>query len=111
MGKYSSIDDVKRAVDENFGLLTVEMKELRDIYARERLGAQVRERIKQDLAKVGISYQSEKAGDALPRYQDDLVRLYRKDSPAQALIEAARHPGKAADNLLWQALVWVKMNK
>lgn len=87
------MDDVRRAVDANEGVLTVTMVELRDAYGAGRLGWRVRDGISKDLHGHGLAHYPVD----LPDSQERPVRLYKLGSPVQDLIDAVLNPD-AADN-------------
>jgi hypothetical protein len=97
---FATMEELVQHVEENGGVATVEMGQLRDAYGSGRLGIHVRQGIADELAKVGLGYGP--PGD-LPDNQWKLVRLYRKGSPVGKLIEAAHDCSSDSDRVLREA--------
>ena len=97
--KFGSLQQVKDAVEEHGGILTVRMLALREAHGAERLGSLVRDEIATRLQQLGLAYQP----DPLPRYQEEEARLYTRDGKVAELINAARQVGPRHDAVLRQA--------
>ena len=111
--RYQNLDEVTVAVEQNHGLMTFPMSVLRDAVGAKALGRKVRKQISEGLSKRQIKFLPKKYdrdfGELPPRYQQDSVRLYKSDSPAAGLIEAAQEPTAENDNRLLQALAWIRV--
>jgi hypothetical protein len=93
---FTTFDELRQQLDAFFGVLTVEMRTLRDLHNADRLGIHVRNGISSELSKRGIAHYPK----SLPDYQEALVRLYRQGSPVGKIIDASLHVGGDGDALL-----------
>lgn len=82
--EISDFDELNEAVKGNGDLLTIRVRELRDIHGAERLGSIVRENISKELEARGIGHFPEE----LPANQYEFVRLFKKGTPVGQLIGA-----------------------
>lgn len=96
---FRDLKELKHKVDEAGGVLTVSMEDLRDAYGADRLGVNVRTRLQEQLAKLGLAHRPKD----LPAYQEQQVRIYVQDSQVGELIRAATTLGSAADRRLREA--------
>jgi hypothetical protein len=96
MAKYATMPLLKSAVEAAGNILTVSMRDLREMYDSSRLGANVVTRIANDLRRHGLSHVPEE----LPNEQSQPVRLYLQATPVADLINAALTPGPAQDKKL-----------
>lgn len=92
---FKSYKQLRDELDQRGGVATVEMTALRQVQGADRLGAQVRGAIIEELRKVGVSHAGE-----FPQYSEERVRLYVKDSPIGHAISALDEPGEQADERL-----------
>lgn len=97
--RYARLEDIRDAVEENGGVLTLSMEELRDAHGAERLGVNVRSAITSRLRKLGLNHQPY----VLPAYQEDTIRLYLADSAVAKLLQAVSHTGPRWDKVLREA--------
>lgn len=77
-------DELREKVQENAGVLTVDMGTLRDAHDARKLGSTIRENITQKLLGLGLRHGHKQ----LPSYQHQTVRLWLMGSSAGDLIEA-----------------------
>jgi hypothetical protein len=89
-------DQLRQLVIDNGGVLTVEMKILRDIHGAGKLGVNVRANITKELKGRGLGHYP----TDLPQYYWDPARLYLMGSPAGDLIEAVLMPSPDRDDLI-----------
>jgi hypothetical protein len=99
---FTSWQDLRHDVDSNGGVKTYRMEVLRDISGFRKLGVHVRKQILEELLKVALVAQAQ-AGQTLPDYQEELVRVYALGGPISKLIQAARTPGEDQDQVLRDA--------
>jgi hypothetical protein len=94
---WSGLD---KAVQENGGVLRVEMIELRKTIVQSRLKSQVVANIQKQLANIGIGHLPEN----LPNSQNEHAVLYKIGEPAGAVINAVRNGAntEAAESALRQ---------
>jgi hypothetical protein len=90
------LNELYQALRENDGVLTIWMKELKDLHGPQRLGNRVRDSIERHLAERGIAI----VGEVLPNSESASVRLYLKGTRVARLIEAVELKGAAGDQLL-----------
>ena len=96
MQAYSDFDAIKAHMDSSGGILSLEMRQLRDAYHVDRLGIHVRNGIHDKLAGLGIAHTPER----LPEYQEDRVRLFTLGSPfAKALRDMSNYTAEADQRL------------
>lgn len=91
-----SWEEIKNQVEGNGNVLTVTMKELRDAEGAGKLGPQVAKNIRSKLAGIGLGH----VPIALPGYQNEFVRLYKKGTPVGDLIRSVLNPGEQQDTFL-----------
>lgn len=102
--KFASMDELKQAVENNGGLLTVTMEDVRDAYGSARLGPfvlntlQVLNSVHESLEVLGLGHLPLE----LPNTHTELVRLYKKDGAAGQLINAVLNLSKENDELIRQ---------
>jgi len=89
------LEALRVRISESGGVLTIRVKELKELYGAGRLGVQVRERISEGLNYNHIYF----LGD-LPNDERAEVRLYLKGSKVGRILEAAGALGPAADQQL-----------
>ena len=94
--RYDSLEQIKEAVADHGGVLTLNMGELRDAYGADRLGSHIREGIEGEFGELGLAHRPRR----LTNCQEDTVRLYLPKSPVGKLLEAASRRGESSDNVL-----------
>jgi hypothetical protein len=92
----SRIEDLKQRLDDNEGVVTISMAEVRDACGFERLRKHVVASISEKLELAGIGHVPRR----LPMDQSKKVRLYLRTSRAGGLIDAALKPGTKNDDKL-----------
>lgn len=92
-------DELKAEVEENQGVLTVDMRTLRDIHGAERLGINVRDNIHRELAGYGLSHFPRN----LPDSQHAYARVYKQGSPVAELILAVLDADPQKDGVIRKA--------
>lgn len=89
-------DKIKDDVEKNGNVLTVNMESLREAHGSGKLGVHVRNEISQTLAGMGLGHVPQE----LPNNQRELVRLYKRGTPAGTIIDLVLTPGTQNDNSL-----------
>ncbi|MEU0726193.1 hypothetical protein [Streptomyces sp. NPDC006140] len=79
-------DDLRKAVEENGGVLRIYMASLRELQNAGRLGIHVRNEISRRLAGAGLGH----LPDELPPYQENEVVVFQLGTPAADVVEAVR---------------------
>jgi len=92
--------DLKSSVERNGNVLTISMKELRDVAGKNKLGKNVVKEIKENLASVCLGH----VPQVLPLDQNALVRLYKCDTDISKLIETIAIPNEKTDKELLDLL-------
>ena len=96
MDSVETFDELRKVIDENNGLLTIEMQKLRDLGGHGRLGVHVRDAISKKLEGLGVAHYPKE----LPQYQHERVRLYIRGSAVSDLINAVLEVGEEQDQAL-----------
>ncbi|MCX5097588.1 hypothetical protein OOK36_55120 [Streptomyces sp. NBC_00365] len=92
-----SWDELRKAVEDNGGVLRIHMGHLRDLIDAGRLGINVRNDISRRLAGAGLGHLPAE----LPAYQENEVVIYQLGTPAADVVEAVRGDNFArAENAL-----------
>lgn len=94
--KINDYDELRQLVIDNGGVLTLDMKVLRDIHGAGKLGVNVRANISKELRGRGLGHYPAE----LPQYYWDPARVYLMGSPAGDLIEAVLAPSPERDDLI-----------
>lgn len=95
---FKDIAELKVALENSGGALTVYMGELRDALGYDRLGVHVKKQIGDELAKNGMGCHPE-LGD-----RSNLeTRVFQLGTPTADLIAAVLNPSKASDALIVKA--------
>ena len=97
--EFKTLEELKAAVEENDGVLTLEVRVVRDAYGADRLGVNVRANISKALKGLGLGHYPAE----LPEYQHQPVRLYKLGSKVADLIDAVFEPGDQHDKELREA--------
>jgi hypothetical protein len=92
----SKLDDIHRRLREADGVLTVWMKELKELHGAQRLGDRVRESIERHLAERGVAA----VGETLPNSENESARLYLIGTKVARIVEAVEQKGAAGDQQL-----------
>jgi hypothetical protein len=92
-------DDLKKEVEKNEGVLTVEMLTLREIHGAERLGINVRDNIHRELAGHGLAHFPRN----LPDSQYAFARVYKQGTPAAEVILAVLEADPHKDPIIRKA--------
>ncbi|WP_206313106.1 hypothetical protein [Streptomyces sp. JB150] len=79
-------DELRKAVEENGGVLRIYMANLRELQNAGRLGIHVRNEISRRLAGIGLGHLPAE----LPSYQENEVVLFQLGTPAADVVEAVR---------------------
>jgi hypothetical protein len=103
MKTYESYEDLKQQLTWNKGVLSVPMSVLRDLEGVNRLGKNVVQSIEANLKRQGIAHDP----NNLPGDASKFARLYIKGTGAGKLIDAVLNPGKAADEVIQTAGLFV----
>lgn len=90
----SSFDELDQLVVERGGVLTTDMRDLRERVQAGKLGRYVIENIRDQLKSRGL------ASSELTNEQTDPVRIYKQGTLVANLIEAATSVGEAHDERL-----------
>jgi hypothetical protein len=98
--QFKTMPELNAAVEANGDVATVMMWQVRDAYGQERLGTQVRTGIEKALAKLGLGHYPV----AIPTYQDEPVRIYKKGTEAADLIEAVLSVDEDTDAVIRDAV-------
>lgn len=92
-------DELRQAITDNSGVLTIDMGTLRDAHKAGKLGIHVRANISRELRSRGIGHMPEE----LPAYQHERVRLWLMGTPAGDLIESVLKIGSDSDATIREA--------
>jgi hypothetical protein len=93
----SVIDEIESRVDANGGLAVCTLGELRDVADKGKLGPIVLQAAARALDRRGLAFYPVPAE---PLRQHHEVRVYRRDSPLGALVQAVFEPTERGDELL-----------
>jgi len=94
-----SYEELRAAVAANEDLITLRMKELRDMHGAERLGVHVCSGISRELARLGLAHYPK----ILPDHQDARVRIFKTSSSVGNLIAAALKINSQHDTMIRRA--------
>lgn len=100
MNEFETYDQLNEIVDQNDGVVTVQMYHLRQAHDADRLGSLVRENISKRLQSKGLAHYP----DELPSSQHDMARIYRLGTPVGDLIQAVLTPGEGHDETIRKAV-------
>lgn len=95
-----SWSELKQKVEDDGGVTTLNMAELRDIHKVKKLGVHVRDNISQQLRSVGLGH----IPVELPSNQENEVRLYGLGTDIAKLCDAVIRPGAANDATIRSAV-------
>ena len=99
MTQITTYPDLKAAVENNEGVLTVPMRTLRDIHGADRLGRNVRYNIQLELAGNGLAHYP----TDLPDSQYAYARIYKQGTRAAEIIGAVLDPDPERDAVIRKA--------
>ena len=91
-----TFEELRATIDQNGGVMTVSMADLRDIVKAGRLGIHVRGEIDRRLAEERIGH----VPALLPSFQTASVRLYLTEAPVARIIEAVEDTSERSDHFL-----------
>lgn len=91
------LKEIESRVDANGGLAICTLGELRDLAGKGKLGAYVLQAAAKALDGIGLAFYPVPAE---PLRQHHEVRVYRRDSPLGALVQAVIEPTERGDELL-----------
>lgn len=97
--EYSTYEQIKDAVNEGGGVVTVYAASLRDAEGAGRLTTGINEKISRSLAARGLGHVPYRPED-LPTSQWSNVRIFDKTSPLGTFILAAHEVGEEKDEAL-----------
>jgi len=101
-----SYEELLAAVAANDDLITLRMKELRDMHGAERLGVHVCSGISRELARFGLAHYPK----TLPDHQDARVRIFKESSSVGSLIAAALKINSQHDTMIRRAASAISAN-
>lgn len=96
MTRFRDFQTIRAELDNEGGILSISMGELRDAYQVFRLGVHVRKGIHDTLESKGIGHYPAE----LPVYQDDRVRLYTLGSAFANMVKDLDDLTEEADQRL-----------
>ena len=94
--KINDYAELAGLVDQNAGVMTVEMGVLRDVHKAGKLGSIVVAGIHERLESLGLGH----VPPELPTYQDQRAIVYRKGTPVARLINALTSINEHSDRVL-----------
>src|SRR5712692_6642427 len=89
-------EELKQALDDNQGVRTVRMEELRNMHGAKKLGSRVIPAISKKLKGQGLKHYPGK----LPNAQDAVVLIYKRESAAEKIINAVLKPSPRSDDFI-----------
>lgn len=98
MGSFKSFEELAERVDDEGGLLRVQMVELRDVVGWSRLREGTLSQIEDQLRQHGLW-----CFPALSTERHAEVRVYRDGTPLAKLVKAVATPSTRGDELLREA--------
>ncbi|MBP2304760.1 hypothetical protein GBZ48_10520 [Azospirillum melinis] len=96
MVEFSTYEELDNLIDENNGVVSCNMRSLRDCYNVAKLGVHVARQISRDLNNRGLGHFPED----LPINQWDRVRVFKKASKLGAIIESLSSLDEESDDIL-----------
>lgn len=96
----SKWDELSQRVERNGDILSMTMRELRDMAENDRLGSNVVKDIALSLTKMALGH----IPQVLPRQQNDLVRLYKRGTPIGTIIDSILTPSEEKDGEILQSI-------
>jgi hypothetical protein len=98
-----TFDDIKKLVDEDGGVTTVDAADLRDAQGAGRLSTGIMKKISKNLANRGLGHVPYDA-EQLPTGQWEQVRVFNRASQVGEVLIAAHEPGEEGDAILREAV-------
>lgn len=92
----SDWDPIKSQVENAGGVVSVTMETLRNAHGAGKIGVHVKDAISNQLAGMGLGH----VPVALPSYQHEMVRVYKRGTPVGEFIEIVLTPGEQNDKML-----------
>lgn len=92
----SGMKKITQKLNAGNGIITIEMRELRDMVGAKKLGRNVITRIDEKLAENNIRHYP----NHLPNSQESVVRLYDAGSTASELINSVLTPSCSSDEVI-----------
>lgn len=89
-------EKIKADVEAAGNVKTVPMEVLRNAHLSGRTSERIRSEISESLQGIGLAH----VPKTLPRYQHDLVRLYKRGTPVGNLIDLILEPSEEGDDML-----------
>jgi hypothetical protein len=96
MVPYEHLDELRKEVENNGGIVATTMQELRDAYGARKLGVHVRTAISNELAGRGLGH----VPAELPEYQHYEVLIFRLGSDIARVVQAVQSPSAQSAALL-----------
>jgi hypothetical protein len=93
---FGSFEELAALVDKRQGVVTVTMRDLRNVLGRDRLASLIREELSEELGRVGLGHLPRD----LPNDQKALARIYRRGGAVEKLIEAVLSNDDESDKIL-----------
>lgn len=94
--RFDDFEVLKREVERNQGILTLQMGDLRDAYGVKRLGKLVLDGISRKLDGLGLGHYPIE----LPDSQNDYARIYKRGTPVSDIINAVLELSADNDKIL-----------
>jgi hypothetical protein len=94
--EFDDYDDLSKLLDDNGGVISCEMRVLRDAHGVAKLGVNVVANISEALDHRGLGHYP----DPLPISQSERARIYRRSSPVGQVIRAAEIVDQKNDEVL-----------
>ena len=98
--KITDWSKLRAELEVREGVMSVDMHVLRRLNDSRRMGTVIGEQISKKLQSLGIGH----FGPELPRYSDDMVRLFILGSSAAELMGAIQNPGEQQDEVIRRAV-------
>ena len=97
----SGMPSLVAKVNDNGGVVVLQMREIRDAYGAQKLGSQVVRDIEKAITAQGLAYYPT---PSIPGNQNEWVTLYLPGSPAGKLINAVLSPSAESREIICDAL-------
>ena len=94
--ELETLEDLRKAVEDSDGILTVSMRDVRDAYGVKKLGVHVRAGISKALRGQGLAHYPPE----LPEYQEESLRVYKQGTRVADLVNAVLTPSADTDEQL-----------
>ena len=97
----SGMPDLVAKVNDNGGVVVLQMREIRDAYGAQKLGSKVVRDIEKAITAQGLAYYPT---PSIPGNQNEWLTLYLPDGPAAKLINAVLSPSEESIEIIRDAL-------